>query len=440
MVLESAIPTIAIYNNLETFFKFLQRSNEHKILETRTYRGDRGIFWLGSNKLLITTKRIPDVEYICNRWGYFGTSVYTPRETTYHLSLNILNDSHLLQKILQYAGEKKTLQLIPYATTPEFYTLVKYLQVELGLEVILPESPLQSNLWIRDYLDTKTGFRSLIPAWIPGEEIIPPGFICRDIKEAAYAVDWFNRQGLGSVVKADRGESGLGHLIFPEAKISLDDILFKLQADPFLNTDLIVVDQFIQSEKQLSPSLELFVPANGQLPVITYLSSQLFSVFGQFAGVLISRQLTEASWYPRLAKYGLQIAQKLQKMGYVGHFDIDTIVDDRGHIYLLEINTRRTGGTYVHEFAALTFGKDYLNKVSLLCNNSVKCNGINKLENLIESLDDLLFPMSGEDRGIVITVTSSLSVSEFGCILVAPNERELLTLKQEMLSHLRSAA
>jgi hypothetical protein len=127
-------------------------------------------------------------------------------------------------------------------------------------------------------------------------------------------------------------------------------------------------------------------------------------------------------------------------MGYVGHFDIDTIVDDRGHLYLLEVNTRRTGGTYVHEFAALTFGKDYLNEVSLLCNNTVKCNGINKLENLVESLDDLLFPISGEDRGIVITVTSSLSESEFGCILVAPNEQELLKLQQEMLSHLHNAA
>ena len=439
MILEPAVPTIAIYNNLETFFRFLQRSNEHKVLEKRTYRGDRGIFWLGPQKLLITTKIIPDAEYVCHRWGYFGTTVYTPRKVTYHLSLDILNDPDLLQEIVRFAGPKKALQLIPYAATPEFYALVKYLQVELGLDVSLPESPLPSKLWIRDYMDTKTGFRSLISEWIQAEEVIPPGFTCRDIDEAAHAVDWFSQQGLGSVVKADRGESGLGHLIFQASDFSLDDILLKLHADPFLKTDLIIVDQFIPSAQQLSPSLELFVPPNGQLPVITYLSSQLFSEFGHFAGVLISRELTRAGWYPRLEKYGLQIAQKLQKMGYVGHFDIDAIVDDRGHLYLLEINTRRTGGTYVHEFAALTFGEDYLNKVSLLCNNAVKCKGINKLENLVESLKDLLFPISGEGRGIVITVTSSLSLSEFGCILVAPNEQELLTLKQEMFSHLQSA-
>ena len=438
MVFEPTVPTVAIYNNLETFFRFLQRAKDDQILEIRTYHSDRGIFWLGPHKLLITTRRIPDAEYICKRWDYFATILYTPHKLTYQLSLDVLNDPDLLQKIIEYAGPQKKLQLIPYAATQEFYTLVKYLRAELGLEIILPESPLEPNLWIRDYVDTKSGFRALIPEWIRKEEIIPPGFICRDIKEAAHAVDWFNRQGLGSVVKADRGESGLGHLIFPESEISLDTILLKLHANSFLNDDLIVVDQFIRSEKQLSPSLELFVPADGQPPVITYISSQLFSVFGQFAGVLISRELTEANWYPRLANHGLQIAQKLQKMGYVGHFDIDTIVDDRGHIYLLEINTRRTGGTYVHEFAALTFGKDYLNKVSLLCNNSVKCDGINKLENLLESLDDLLFPISGEDKGIVITVTTSLSMGEFGCILVAPTEQELLALKQEMLFHLEN--
>jgi len=440
MIPESAVPTIAIYNNLEAFFRFLQRSNENTVLEKRTYRGDRGIFWLGPEKLLITTKRIPDASYVCDQWGYFGTTIHTPRNVTYHLSLDILHDPDLLQEIVQYAGPKKTLQLVPYSATPEFYTLVNYLRVELGLEITLPESPLQSNLWIRDYMDTKTGFRSLIPEWIQEEEIIPPGFICRDIDEAAYAVDWFRQQGLGSVVKADRGESGIGHLIFQESVFSLDDILLKLHADPYLNTDLIIVDQFIPSEQQLSPSLELFVPANGQPPRITYLSSQLFSVFGQFAGVLISRELMQANWYGRLERYGLRIAQKLQKMGYIGHFDIDTIVDDRGRLYLLEINTRRTGGTYVHEFAALTFGKDYLNRVSLLCNNTVKCNGIHKLEDLVARLDDLLFPISGEDRGIVITVTSSLSDCEFGCILVAPNEQDLLKLQQEMLSHLPSTA
>jgi hypothetical protein len=293
-------------------------------------------------------------------------------------------------------------------------------------------------LWIRDYIDTKAGFRSLISEWIPEEDVIPSGFICRDVKQAAQAIHWFNRQQLGAVAKADGGESGLGHIIFPGPEISLERVSSTLEADLFLNNDLIVVDQLIRSEAQLSPSLELFVPPDGKIPVITYVSSQLFSDFGHFSGVLISRELTQSDWYAHFAKYGLHIAKNLQALGYVGHFDIDAVVDDNGHLYLLEINARRTGGTYVHEFATLTFGEDYLDKVSLLCNNSVKCGEINKLEDLLESLDDLLFPMSGQNRGIVITVTSSLAMNEFGCILIAPNEQELLELTQKMLSSLEN--
>jgi len=434
----STIPTVAIYNNLEISFKFLHRTNDPAVVEQRMYRGDRGIFWLGRSKLLVVTTAVPDAEFICQRWGYSATSVFTPVRTSYQLSLDILHDPELLKQIVAYAGPKKAVQLVPYAATPEFYKLVNHLRAEYSLTVVLGESPMESDLWVRDYIDTKAGFRSLISEWIPGGGVIPSGFICRDTKQAANAVHWFNRHEMGAVVKADSGESGLGHLIFTDAGISFEQVAKKLADDMFLRDDLIVVDQLIKSETQLSPSLELFVPAVGTPPRVTYVSSQLFSEFGHFSGVLISQGLTESSWYARLTDLGLQIAKNLQGLGYVGHFDIDTIVDDDGHLYLLEINARRTGGTYVHEFASLTFGEDYLSKVSLLCNNSVKCGEINKLEDLLDSLDGLLFSAAGPERGIVITVTSCLSTNEFGCILVAPDEQELLSLKKEMLARLEN--
>ena len=90
-------------------------------------------------------------------------------------------------------------------------------------------------------------------------------------------------------------------------------------------------------------------------PQITYVSDQLFQGFGDFCGVLVSRELLDTPWYPPLAESGMIIARRLQQMGYVGHFDLDTVVNDEGRVYLLEINPRRTGGTHVHEFAALRF-------------------------------------------------------------------------------------
>jgi len=433
---EPDIPIVALYNNLEVAFKFLHRSNDGNVVEQRRFRGDRGIFWLGPSKMLVVTTKVPDAEYICQRWGYSDTHVYTPRHTTNQLSLDIMHDRRLLEKIVTYAGPKKTIQLIPYASTPELYVLARHLNEQSGLKVILSESPMEANLWVRDYIDTKAGFRSLISQWIPEDDIIPWGFICQDVTQAAHAVHWFNRKQLGAVVKADSGESGLGHLIFTEPGLSFETLSGHLTEDLFLSNDLIVVDQLISSDAQLSPSLELFVPADGRAPAVTYVSRQMFSDFGHFSGVLISRELTRADWYERLVQYGLHIANKLQALGYAGHFDIDTIVDDTGHLFLLEINARRTGGTYVHEFATMTFGKEYLDRVSLLCSNSVKCGEINCLEGLVESLDGLLFPIERQDRGVVITVTSSLSKNEFGCILVAPDEQDILKLKEEMLARL----
>lgn len=438
MTAQSEIPVVALYNNLETFFKFLKRSSNQIILEQRTYRGDRGIFWLGKSKLLVVTKAIPHAEYICRHWGYAETQVVAPQQTTYQLSLDIMRDPDLVQKIVAYAGPQKTIQLIPYATTPELYRLANYLCDEFGLTVLLPESPTQPNLWIRDYIDTKAGFRSLAPQYTSDKDsLIPPGFACRNAEDAARAVLWFNQRQLGAVVKADGGESGIGNLVFRAGDTAMEDVLAQISSDPYLNDDLIVVDQLIESETQLSPSLELFVPATGA-PAITYVSRQLFSAFGRFAGVLISNELTQSKWYPRLAKNGLQIAARLQALGYVGHFDIDAIIDDQGRTYLLEINARRTGGTYVHEFATMTFGKDYLQKVALLCNNSVKCNGINQLEDLLKNLQNLLYPIAGTNRGVVITVTSSLAMAEFGCILIAQSEKELFDLNQEMLLQLET--
>jgi hypothetical protein len=251
-------------------------------------------------------------------------------------------------------------------------------------------------------------------------------------------VDWFLERGLSCVVKADSGESGIGHAIFTPDPARKEPVIQALQANPFLRDDLILVEQLIPSEKQLSPSLEFFVPPSGAgSPEVTYLSAQCFSNFGRFAGVMISRSLEQADWYPQLHRSGMRLAAALQDMGYVGHFDLDAVVDDHGRLYLLEINARRTGGTYVHEFACHTFGPDYLQRVALLSQNALPCAGIHQLEGLLERLSGLLFPDYGPGSGVVITVTSTLPNGEFGCILAAPDEAGLDRLNEILLARLQ---
>jgi hypothetical protein len=231
------------------------------------------------------------------------------------------------------------------------------------------------------------------------------------------------------VVKADGGESGIGHLVFSPEDSDQASVRVKLAADPFLCGDLIIVEEYIQSAAALSPSFEYFVPPAGcGRPRLTYASQQVFSSFGRFDGVMISRDLHEKAWYSRTVEHGLRIAEKLQEMGYVGHFDIDTIMNDHNCPYFLELNARRTGGTFVHEFACHAFGPDYLERTAILSKNSVGSGGITDTKALLEWLGDLLYPDYGPESGVVITVTSTLANGEFGCILAAANEGELRKL------------
>lgn len=437
--MNSHLPTVIVYNNLEAYFEFLSRSADMQALEKRRYRGDRALLWCGDPKLVFVTAPIPHADYLRRHGGYPGTRYLTPSNPSVSLSHDIMRDSSLLNQIAEYAGAQRVVQLIPYATTRPFLHLADMLGRNYGLTVILPESPSPDCLWVRDYIDTKSGFRLLVSRWLPdADTLLPPGVACHNLQLAAEAAHWLCRQGRACMIKADRGEGGLGHLIIqPDACGTPEGILEHLQANPFLRGDLIIVEEYIQSSRRLSPSLEFFVPPLGQgKPEVTYLSNQLFLTLGNFGGVLISPELAETPWYPTLARAGLIIAERLQAMGYVGHFDLDTVIDDDDRVFLLEVNSRRTGGTHVHEFACFRLGPDYSKEMTLLGHNKLPTGNITCFDELLDAIGDLLYPIQSAKRGVVITVTSALAVQEFGCILVAASTQEALQLQQQLLARL----
>jgi hypothetical protein len=443
--LNSELPVVAICNISETFFDFLNKAENSSIREDlicgEQYRGDRTLVWLGDPKLVFTTFPIPHADHLCQRFGYQNTHYFTPKNPSPWLSLDILKETNLLNQIVDYAGPKKTVQLVPYATTPQFMQLAQTLQTEHGLTVQLPESPHPNNVWLRDYIDTKVGFHALVNRWLPNSsELIPMGFACPNRAKAAQIVRWFGHNNKSCIVKADTGENGIGNYVLqPDDISSTAEILPQLRAKTFLQDDWIVVEEFISSSKLLSPSLELFVPApEFGSPQATYLCAQVFQEYGDFCGVLVSQELTSESWYLTLFESGLIIGQKLQELGYIGHFDLDAIVDDSDHIYLLEVNSRRTGGTHVHEFAHFYFGPDYLDNVVLLSNDSLSSGNITNFDSLLKSIDNLLYPINQQQKGVIITVTSALVAGEFGCIIVADSTQEALDLQQQLIDQLNS--
>ncbi|MFN8413451.1 MAG: hypothetical protein U0Z26_13780 [Anaerolineales bacterium] len=327
-------------------------------------------------------------------------------------------------------------QLIPYATTPEFLELVDVLRNKYNLDVLTPESPDKDHLWIRDHIDTKAGFRQLVTSWLPdAEKFIPFGVICYNPLQAAKVAYWFLMKGEACLIKANTGENGIGiRILQPNEGHTVESIAQQVSSDSYFSNDLIVVEKCIPAKQQISPSLEIKVPRLGEgAPEITYLSKQLFQEFGDFCGIEVSKYLYEEPWYLDLERCGFTIASRLQEMGYVGHFDLDCIVDDNGNLFLLEINSRRTGGTHVHDLAFHTIGSDYINKASLLSYEAMSSKDITDANELLEVVKEYLYPLKpDEPYGLVVTVTTTLPYHRFGCLTIAPSSSQALELQKKI--------
>ena len=445
MPVRNDIPTVVISNFAEAHVDFLGRCADprerEELISSEAYHADRTLLWAGDPKLVIVSYEIAHADLICKRLNFQSTIHAYPQIPTHFLSRDILRETQLLNKIVKYAGEKRLVQLIPYATTPEFLELVDVLRNEHQLDVRTPESPEKKDFWLRDYVDTKAGYRILASTWLAdADDLLPFGVACYNLDQALRVAESFSSRNISCVLKADTGESGIGTFIIHPHKGELDqEIKQGLLTDPYFRSELIVVEEFISAREQLSPSLEISVPKLGEgIPEITYISKQLFLKFGDFCGIQVDKSLYEAAWYPRLESSGLILANQLQALGYVGHFDIDCIVRDDGHLYMLEINARRTGGTHVHDFAKHFYGDDYIDKASFISYEAMNSGAITDPGVLVEVLQDYLLPIKGDERfGLIITITRALHNHRFGCIAVAHTAQEAIQLQQDVLAHIQ---
>jgi len=445
MPLINQIPTVIVSNFAEAHVDFLGRCADPKereeLILSEAYHADRTLLWAGDPKLVIVSYPISHAEFIRERLNFPGTEHAFPTKPTFYLSKDILRESHLLEKIESFAGEGRVVNLIPYATTPEFLDLAEVLRTKYNLDVRTPESPTPKDFWLRDYIDTKNGFRSLASMWLDNsEDLLALGVSCYNMDHAIKVVEWFSQKGEACVVKADTGESGIGTVVVnPFTEPERAEVFNRLKQDPYFDDELIVVERFVPSKGQISPSLEIKVPKLGVgKPEVTYVSKQLFLHFGDFCGIQVDKSLYESSWYPKLETSGLLLAERLQEMGYVGHFDMDCIVRDDGHLYLLEINARRTGGTHVHDFAKHFYGDDYIDKASFISYEAMDSGVITDPKELMEVLSDFLLPINGDDRyGLVVTITRALHNRRFGCIAVAQTADLALKLQQDVQAHIR---
>ncbi|WP_205370430.1 hypothetical protein [Thermoleptolyngbya sp. PKUAC-SCTB121] len=438
-MLAPTTPLVILGNTLEANGYLLYREPDLARREAliRGFRvaNERSLLWLGDRKLVITEAPVAHVDYLRDRLGYSQLQHACPEHSSDSICADILRESALLQRIVDFADDAGALQLIPYATTPAVHKLADLLRQTYGLTVYLPESPAPDRLWLREYVQTKLGFRMLVGQWMGNW--LPEGYVARSVEEAGVIAHTFLQRGQGCIVKANTGFLGIGHTVFrPEAAPSLDEMQSTLRQNPYYANDLLIVEAQIPSAQALSPSAEVVVPANrAEPPYLAAICAQQVLPSGAYAGELVSPSWADASWYADLSAAALEVGKKLQAMGYIGHFDLDGIVDDAGTLYLLEVNARRTGGTHVYELAQFLLGERRAQTATLLSRTSAPCPAVNCWADLERAIADLLFPQAS-GWGVVITNSAGLVRHQIGYAILAANQADALALQHALTTRL----
>ena len=402
---------------------------QYEVLDS-FYIEDRALLWCGDRKVVVTSLAVEPAHvcYLREAMGYALLENLSPHDPTESLCEDILRESDLRASIVARLRDGGEVRLISFVAGREVHAVADALRRE-GLPIATPECPPMEQLWVRDYLDSKAGFRRFLSQIQPGLQGVrlPEGAIAQDPAEAARVATDFLGQGRACLCKPNNSQSGVGFLILRPGELAGDraqvreTIQARLDANPQMTCDCIVVEELIAADQRLaggSPSIEMRVPADPQRDVeFMYLCGQILTPDGYFFGVEMYRDVLDPALQRKLEAAGMVVAREVRRLGYVGVFDMDLVAGTDGGLYAVEINTRRTGGTHAHEAAEALFGPRYWERVAVISNNVLTFQGAPlDYAGLRELLAPLLFPLRDGQEGILPTIVTSLPTNRMGYI------------------------
>lgn len=409
---------------------------------------DRFLFSDLDDRILITPVPLDKVffENVCKLMGYRNTVNWWPKGVKESTCEGILEDEEILEKIIKVIKENKGIRLISYMATQEFLRLVKELR-KRGLEFQTPEMPTEENLWLVDFFGSKAGFRQATASLGKDFPPMPPGGICTDREEIIGWASHLLRNTAGFVIKTNRGNAGAGLKIIKKNEIGnlrLEEYVAKvIEGKRYWTDEVVVVEEYIPADVSVcggNPNIELMIPPGGGVKVL-YPCGMRVTPEGNFKGVEIGKGAVQKEAAETLIKSGTQLGEYLQKMGYQGYFEIDYIPRSLRQICPVEANIRRTGGTHVHELAERLLGEDYLENYYVVANNlydAPKFKGKSYLE-LKEAIKDLLFPIEGEQEGVILTIVNLLKKGQLGYVVVGENKEGVAQIETEFSVRISSA-
>ena len=180
----------------------------------------------------------------------------------------------------------------------------------------------------------------------------------------------------------------------------------------------IVVEEYIHGDDVFFPSIEYDINADKSIPPrMTHICEMLFEGATNLVGNVTSSDFNKEEWSKNFHKAGDIIARDLQSRGYIGHFGMDCVAKRGGDVYLLEMNPRRTGSTHLDDFGTLFFGPDYGRSMTIGHYDFLMNDRSFKLDDVLESLGDLVQSPAHKDVGILPFEISGFSSGRLSFII-----------------------
>ena len=438
------IKTIIIANIAEAFesiigeIKFIKQKKER--LQTEHSLCDRALLWGEDNKIVITPFIIPEklLRKNIKLLKFKNVKNISPRKINISLSDAIRLDKKLLSTLCNIIQNNPGVKISPYCVTKKFLALAEYFKIK-KLNFVVQERPSNSNDWLISYLDSKVGSRMIINEVKDLNARTPQSLVCRTKDEAIEAVHWFWNNNCPCILKANFGESGWGLIpikknLFKNKQEVTKHIKKEFQKDSIWNRDLILVEEYIQQKKLISrsPSVEVFLSEKS--PKVTYICNQILNKKGNFLGVVLGKNSLPTKLKTKLTTTSLEIGKKFWNLGYRGFFDIDFIISRKGSPYVIETNTRRTGGTHVYDVVKTIFGKDWEQNAFVMSQDNFYY-GKNRLDEqkILDKMKKILYPINGRKEGAIISIVSQWQPF-YGFIIVGSSQKRVSEIHKKMLN------
>jgi hypothetical protein len=440
--------TVFISNLSEDVWPFISNITDEKAkqieIEENANLADRDLFSLaGEDRIvLITPKPVSKefIEYFLSVFGKKRIEVLVPDVHTGRICDDIIKDQKIMNALVTIANSHKKLTLVSYSTSPPFLKLIRALK-EKGLNVYTPESPEEEDAWTVNFFGSKSGIRQLAQEGRAEEPdlIMPKGFICSGIDDAAKIAAKKYLKEDGVVIKTNKGHSGMGVLIFRPGdlpstyKEAENAILLKLKADSYWEKFPIVVEELIVPSLVIGggfPNVEFKILKNGRVEFL-YFCGMRITKEGVFEGIELNDDVISDRIEAQMIDTGFYIGEKYSQTGYRGYFDLDFIVARNGKVYVNESNVRRTGGTHVFETAKELFGKDFMYDVFVLSDNVLPLKKKYSFGELLKLFKPILFSRKSKE-GLVVVSENLLTQNKLAYIIFGRNKKRALETEEKM--------